>query len=320
MKLATDVEVPVLHSSGEEHGKMISGGARLWGIALPRATLVDLFEAEEGTICQYYGRIGQGKTYSATADILDDLRHGVVVYANWKLNFDGFDERKSFVHLFLGFLGLKRNYYVFPKENLRYIEIDDNFLDTFEHLTDCKVYLDEGHVAFDSYEMAKMSLRKRKAVLHTRHFNRTICIISQRPTAVHVSMRANVNIFYKCEKLLSWPILLFRRTEFQDFVAGETVDETRPSGRKTYIANKKVLNAYNSKYLRGGIPRSQDVSFEAYKVSWFARFRLLLRIAVLALRPKLRERPILSLNKAEDFELKGLDKQLTIGKDTNIIN
>lgn len=234
--------------------------------------LVGLFQASEGMIAQYYGRIGNGKTYNATADILDDLKNGEVVYCNWHLNYEGYDDRLSPWRTFINFIFFRKRYYKFDKKNLHYIEINEDFIDNFEKLTDCKVYLDEGHVAFDSYEMAKMSLRKRKAVLHTRHFNRSIYIISQRPTAVHVTMRANVNVFYKCEKILSWPFLAFKRSEFQDMV-GETVDENaKPISVKRYIANKRVLNSYNSKYLRNGLPASQKVFFEAYDLTLAERW------------------------------------------------
>jgi len=238
--------------------------------------LRDLFEAEEGAIVQYYGRIGQGKTYNATADIISDLRNGLVVYANWRLDLSGFsfDQKDSLFYTFLGILGIKKRFYKFLPTNLHYLPIDDNFMNVFADLTDCKVYLDEGHLIFDSYQMTKLSMEKRASILHTRHFNRTIAIISQRPTAVHVSARANVNIFYKCEKLMSWPFLVFRRSEYQEMTGtGETVDdEIKPLSTKWYFANKKVLMAYNTKYLRGGILRSQEVNFEAYDFSYKDRW------------------------------------------------
>jgi len=254
---------------------------------------MDLFPSVEGEIVQYYGRIGSGKTYNATADILEDLEAGRVVYANWKLNWHGFDERDSLFYIIRSVLfPWTKRFYKFPKENLKFIDIDDAFIDKFEKITDAKVYLDEGHVAFDSYEMAKMSLQKRKAVLHTRHFNRSIAIISQRPTAVHVSMRANVNIFYKCEKIFSLafpftfftglPLIIFKRTEFQD-LSGETVDETQPLGTKYYRAKARVMEAYDTKYLRGTLPPSQRVLFEAYDLSFsekLSRLTFLLRNAI----------------------------------------
>jgi len=274
----------------------------LVGDKVKEIDLVGLFESSEGVISQYYGRIGQGKTYNATADVLDDLARGEVVYTNWRINYDGFDQRQSFFYLIRGILlPFVRRFYSFRKENLHFIDIDNDFLDKFEKLTDCKVYLDEGHVIFDSYEMTRMSMQKRKAVLHTRHFNRSINIISQRPTAVHVSMRANVNVFYKCEKLLSWPFLVFRRTEFQD-LTGETVDETKPLSRKHYLADKRVLASYNTKYLRGGVPRSQEVYFDAYNLTYRDKFRALFslfqdRLSFLLKRKSILNSPKKVINK-----------------------
>lgn len=240
--------------------------------------LLDLFHASEGEITQRYGRIGQGKTYGATADIIDELKRGHVVYANWKLNFQGIDQRNDLLFIIGSLLfPWKKRFFYFPKENLKYIQIDENFIDTFSQLTDCSVYLDEGHVVFDSYEMAKMNMKKRTAVLHTRHFNRSINIISQRPTAIHVMMRANVNRFYKYEKLISSPFLLFRRTEFQD-MENETVDEEKPLSVKLYFGKKSIYSLYDSKYLRNGMPDSQKVQFEAYDLPYYQRVFQLFRV------------------------------------------
>jgi len=237
--------------------------------------LLDLFQAPEGEITQRYGRIGQGKTYGAVVDILDELARGHVVYTNFHLNFQGYDQRKSLTYILGGLLFPWRSrYYNFPKENLRYIAVDADFVKNFSKLTDCSVYLDEGHVVFDSYEMAKMSMDKRVAVLHTRHFNRSIHIISQRPTAVHRMMRANVNRFYKYEKLIHFSnFILFRRTEYQD-MTDETVDEAQPISVKLYIGSKRIMNMYDSKYLRGDTPDSQSVHFEAYDVPYWRKLQL----------------------------------------------
>jgi len=162
----------------------------------------------------------------------------------------------------------KKLFFRFKKENLHYLPIDDDFMDKFQDLTDCKVYLDEGHVIFDSYQTTRFSMQKRTSILHTRHFNRSIAIISQRPTAVHVSARANVNRFYKCEKIVSiFGFIIFRRSEFQDLEA-ENVDESDPVSRKYYLGNKRVFDAYNSKYLRGGIPRSQGVYADVFELGF----------------------------------------------------
>jgi hypothetical protein len=262
--------------------------------------LVDLFPASEGSLEQYYGKVGNGKTANGTYDIIEDLKQGRVVYANWKLNWEGFDQRDSFFYLFRSLIfPTAKRFYKFNKDNLRFIEIDENFIDTFEKITDAVVYLDEGHVAFDSYEMAKMSLKKRKAVLHTRHFNRTIKILSQRPTAIHVSLRANVNIFYKCKKLLNIPYygILFSRIEFQE-LERENVDETKPEAVHLRLIPFRILNLYDSKYMRKGLPDSQKVYFEAYDLSYSDRLRLFISKSLVFLsRLKPRKKKIFSVSK-----------------------
>ena len=248
--------------------------------------LLDIFPASEGMISQYYGRIGAGKTYAATSDILDLLRRGKVVYANWKINYKGYDERRSAFRVFVSLVfPWIRRFYSFPKENLHYFEISNDWavkqgykdFDAWVATrTDCHIFADEGHVWVDSYAGTKMDMGRRTTITATRHFNRSINIISQRPTAIHVTMRANVNIFYRCTKIWQLGSLVrFNRTEFQD-MQNENVneDEEKELGRKYYWGSSKVFESYNTKYLRGDTKISQKVLFEAYELGYFKRVKL----------------------------------------------
>jgi len=238
--------------------------------------LLDLFEPDEGSINFYYGRIGHGKTYAATADILDLLGRGEVVYCNWHIDYDGFDQRESRQHAFWHFIFGRKRFFKFRKENLRYFSPDDVDIAFLASLTDCHVFIDEGQWIFDSYEGRTFSQEKRRLILHTRHLNRSLSIVSQRTQAVQVSARGQVNRFFKCEKKMEWPWLVFRRTEFQD-MAGDDVDEnSEPISVKVYFAKREVLNAYDTHYLRAGVPKSQKVEFEAYDLTFRERFLLLL--------------------------------------------
>jgi len=66
------------------------------GKKLPDNEKVDIFQAPEGELNMYYGMIGSGKTYAATADIHELLAMGRVVYATWPIKVSSFDDRKSF--------------------------------------------------------------------------------------------------------------------------------------------------------------------------------------------------------------------------------
>jgi len=52
-------------------------------------------------------------------------------------------------------------------------------------------------------------------------------------------------------------------------MTGETVDESKePISRKTYWGKRSIFNAYNSYYLSKQIPKSQDLKFEAFDLSF----------------------------------------------------
>jgi len=198
--------------------------------------ILDFVGNNEADILQYFGKIRNGKTYIATADIIELLNSGVVVYANWKVKWNGYDERDHLWPKLLGLLKLKKYFYKYPKENFHYLPLtsqedwqklygNKNFTDIFGTLTSCAVFLDEGHLVFNSYEMTKLATEKLASILHTGHFDRGIRIISQRPTAIHVAMRANVNIFYECEKVLNLlGINIFRKTTYEEMTNTESVD------------------------------------------------------------------------------------------------
>jgi hypothetical protein len=183
-----------------------------------------------------------------------------------------------------------KTFYNFPKENLYFFEISDewakkqgyeSFTKWVHSRTDCDIFADEGHVWVDSYQSTRMPIELRNISLHTRHFNRNIYIISQRPTAIHVTMRANVNIFYKCEKIFQMGgIVRFKVTEYQD-LQNETVDEDEEKevSRRYFWGKKRFFQAYDTRYLRGDTPVSQYPVFEAYRLNIFGKIKHILGLS-----------------------------------------
>lgn len=251
------------------------------GMKVAENDLIEAFSASEGSINMYYGLIGNGKTYNATADILELLKQGKVVYANWIIQTEDFDDRESIFMIVMNTLLFKKRFYKIPcAQNLHFFDPETfnstgELVEWLSSLNDCHIFFDEGQDMFDSYEGTRFSKSKRRLILHTRHYHRTLNIISQRPTAIQVSARGNVNRFYKCIKIASWPWIRFARYEFQE-MSGETVNEdAEPISVKTYWASNKVFNAYNTDYLAQGIPKSQKVYFEAYDLTFKEKVDLL---------------------------------------------
>lgn len=229
--------------------------------------LASLFGPAEHGLYGYYGRLGQGKTYAMTADIIEDLKRGAVWYVNYPIYWQGYDERDNKMQLLLGVLGLRKKFYEFKHKNLHYLPVDENFHDKVETLTDCKIGLDEGYVAYDSYEMAKLSMAKRQTIFHARHYDRSFYYTVQRPTSIHTTLRSQTNVFYKVSKIQIFSLVLFRRQEF-DLGPNEQVDEDNCLGTKWYFGRREIFEAYDTKYLRGQIEPSQITHVEIHRPKW----------------------------------------------------
>lgn len=262
--------------------------------------LLGVFEAQEGEVQHIIGKTGQGKTYEATRRALRYLYSGYTVYTTWRLNLpDYYDERSHFWPLLRNFILGKKEFYRFDlKNNWRHIDllegefvnpetkiIDVKKLSEFvAKITDAIVMLDEGQDVFDSH--TKGTAAARQTITRTRHMHKTLIVISQRAQAVDVTARANVTFFYKCVKKWGWP-----KAFFQVYITDEIDENTsypiwvrhNSQGMETWKApvwrsgwaRQYIYDSYDSWYLRQNMIKSQDISFEAYSLSFPQRLAAL---------------------------------------------
>lgn len=268
------------------------------GVVVP---LDDYFKAREGELNLYYGTIGSGKTYGATADIIDELNRGQLVYATWPINLEPFDDRKSLFMVVKNLIIWNKPFFkVNCPENFHYInaelgEVDgiqtfnpnrpSEYIEYLNKLNHCSLYLDEAWRVIDSYQKTNFSLDSRNLILVTRHKFRTINLIAQRPTSIQVTARANVNRFYKFVKVASWPWVRFARYEYQE-MTGETVDETKdPISEKRYWLSKDIANRYNS-YYYGELNPLHEVDYTVFKLNIKEKIIALINIFKKTEKPK----------------------------------
>jgi len=252
------------------------------------------FPSNEGSINMYYGMIGSGKTYSATADIHDLLMRGETVYCSWPIEVENFDSRKSFFLTLFNLITFKNKFYEIKcKENLHYFdpeqfETKQEYIEWLNSLNNCHIFIDEAWDLFDSYEGTKFSKLGRGLILKTRHKKRTLNVIAQRPTSIQVSARGMCNRFYKCMKKNFLWIPIFYRFEFQDMTL-DNVDETKePISTKIYIPKAKIFNSYNS-FAYGDQQPSQKLFYDTYLIKFNDFFKLFIYQIfsfLLALKPK----------------------------------
>jgi len=254
------------------------------------------FQIKEGVLNMYYGLIGGGKTYSATSDIIDLLKRGEVVYCTYPINVSDFDDRESLVLSIVNLLMFRKKFYLIGcKHNLYFINeetgyvsngvdynekcFDPNNRDTYKKwlgkLNHCHLFNDEAWRLFNSYAGTKVGDDTLDLALTTRHKFRSINVIAQRPTSVHVAVRGNINRFYLCQKkvipLVGVP--LFFRYEYQKIV-GDTVDETEdPISKKRYIGSKRIFDSYNS-YFYGDLDPLHKSFFKTFELGFWDRVKV----------------------------------------------
>lgn len=269
---------------------------------MEKIPLPDIYPLPEAELEMVYGKIGQGKTYTGTMLTLRYLEMGAVVYTSYPIQFDGYDESTIWFYRSLHRLGLKTEYLVVPKENLhtfnyftgegiiydwkwKWPKMNEDerrqaFYEFMSSVTDAVFIVDEAQFPFDSYFGTKMDIHHRMAILASRHFNRYLILIAQRPNSIHVTARAQIARFRKLEKISDgWWIIppRFQMTEFQDTnPTSDTPKEDRimefdeETGQmmetdqykyaenvETFFLKMAIANSYDSKYLRGNIPPSQ---------------------------------------------------------------
>lgn len=240
-----------------------------------------VFFAEEGRLEQLSGKIGQGKTYMATQMAIEFAEQGYNVITNWEIFWDGKDQRDSVFHIIrsLIFPGAK-TFYAFDKSNIEYIDLNqfesaDEFTAWLDSKNNVIMLFDEGHIFFDSYELMRMSMKKRQAILHTRHFRRTMIIVSQRPSAIHATVRGNVSRFHKVEKIALPFITLFKVTTTEELNSSEMPDFDDYESIKLKIASKRIFQAYDSWYIGKGATPSQELKIDAYELTYLERLQSL---------------------------------------------
>jgi len=167
-----------------------------------------------------------------------------------------------------------RIYHHFDHSNWRYLDVfrDDIWEDLLK-ANDCTMYFDDVIVQlFDSYEKTNFAKYRRQWAFTTRHYNRTIVLVTQRTSQIQVALRSQVNRFYRCDRFTKFP-LIFRVTEFQE-MKDENVDLDKPSGRHRYhFASKQVLNAYSTHGLRPqGLPDLSPV-IRSYRLHYWDKLK-----------------------------------------------
>lgn len=235
------------------------------------AEIYSMFQPVEGFNQVYYGKVRNGKTYAATRDILELLQRGEVVYANWKVNFDGYDERNNFWVALIKLIVGKEYFYDYKGSNFHYIDTNNpNLIQDLNRLVGVHLFIDEGQWIFNSH-LKTDDPDKRRLVLEGGHYCRSLNVITQRPSNILKDIRSQVHIWFKCEKVFSLGKLIrFVRYEIQD-MKDDLPDEEMVTSTRAYWGRSRYYNAYNTHAFRREDAVIKPPEFDVYKTTLFDR-------------------------------------------------
>lgn len=196
-------------------------------------------------IIAFYGYMGQGKTYNLAEYCLNELNNGRVVYTNFAMNWNGYDERNNKWLVLLHKLRLhklKR----YPKTNLRRF----HNVAQLQELKDGLVALDEGWLYFDSYVLTKMDIEQRRKIYMSRKDGLDIIYTTQRPSQVHIVLRGLTSVWWECKKyefrFFAYTKNLFVRIlrDVNDYEG--KVDHETELDRKVLRPRKEVYDSFDT--------------------------------------------------------------------------
>lgn len=231
--------------------------------------LAEMLCPPEGEIWMVAGEPGAGKGYLIAMMMLDDLRAGIPVYSTMPLIWEGENEIYNKVQLLFSLIFPWRNVFVnIKRENFHYIPFKEVDVGKLKEIYGGHLYIDEGQFLLPS-GFAERDDDRKELTSMTRHMYRRIVIVSQRFNAVNVNARGLVHRYFQCDKVLTWPIVIFRVSEYRKLKGGE-VDEEHPAHRPSLkFGRRRIFKAYKSHYWGEG--KEAQLNADGFVLTYFER-------------------------------------------------
>lgn len=187
------------------------------------------------SITMHTGRPGTGKTYSLTRDVLKALNNGWIVYANYKIFWNGYEEKKTLWKKLLMFIGLKKEWKKYPSSNLkRWRKLSDLI-----NVEDGIIAMDEAHIYMRSRNWEKLPEEWERKLAQHRKDGLHIWGTAQDIKRIDTIFRELVDYWFIYESGFGY----FKRWEFN-------IDNDKakrfPMSKKFIWKRKKFYNAYDT--------------------------------------------------------------------------
>lgn len=185
----------------------------------------------------HYGKLGAGKSYSATCEVWKMIHKGRDCYVNWKINFTDYylKKRKSFWYRLWN--------PVFRIGNVYYWET----LEELYKLRNGEVFFDEAHMSIDARDFAKLPPKFKRKLTQSRKYGLNLHFISQHTGQIDIAVRRLANDCVEHKKF--WRLFYWKEYDGEQI---EKIIESNPDrkpksiGLGWYWFRKSFAKSYNT--------------------------------------------------------------------------
>lgn len=208
-------------------------------------------------ISLYVGKLGAGKSYSATKQVWKLIHQGKNCYVNWQIDFTKYFEKKRkslWYRLWNPIRVIGKIYYWETLEDLY-------------TLKNGEVFFDESHMAIDARDFKSLPKNFKTKLTQSRKYGLNLHFISQHQGQVDVYVKRLCNEIVVRSGF--WRFFLWRSydSKYMDTLDNPAYPPAKSNGFGFYWFSKKFAGSYNTMELFAPIPEKiTDPMWDAQKI------------------------------------------------------
>lgn len=183
----------------------------------------------------YTGRPGTGKTYTLVNDVIKALNKGEIIYCNFWIDWNGYIEKKTWWKKVLIKLKIKKEYNIYPKENLKnWTKLSDIL-----QIKNGIIVMDEAHFYMNSRKWKEMDMEFMRKLAQHRKDGIHIWGTVQNIKRLDIVIRELIDYWYDCSMFLGFIFCV-------EYDIDDDQKKTKPLSQKFLRFTKKRAMRYDT--------------------------------------------------------------------------
>ena len=216
-------------------------------------------------ITLHTGKLGVGKSYTATVNVWKKINEGIDCYVNWRIDFTDY-----YLHRKRSIFGLIRkvwNKLTFGNEKMGKVYFWKDLTDLYG-IQNGELYFDEAHAKLNSRDWQKIPEEFVRKITQSRKYGLNMHFITQHQGQVDIIVRRIANDIVIHRKV--WLLMLWKEWDGEaiEILSNPSMPQPKSQGFGFHIFSKRFAKSYNTFELFEAFePYKERPMWDADKVS-----------------------------------------------------